>query len=112
MGQEDISKFVENILIILSNLPPGLRLSIIKKRLDEFNNFDYCGQKEIINNILNNYHKVERYAIFNLFDSWLNSLSEMESRSIVSIFNSYLLELCLNSDILKKFRSLFYFFFG
>ncbi len=107
MGQEDISKFVENILIILSNLPPGLRLSIIKKRLDEFNNFDYCGQKEIINNILNNYHKVERSAILNLFDSWLNSLSEMESRSIVSIFNSYLLELCLNSDILKKFDPYF-----
>ena len=31
MGQENVSKFVENILIILSNLPPGLRLPLLKK---------------------------------------------------------------------------------
>lgn len=107
MSHEDVSEFVENILIILSNLPTGLRLPIIKKRLNEFNSFDVTDQKEIINNILNNYHKIERSAILNLFDSWLNSLSEMESHSIVLILYSYLLELYLNSDILKKFDSHF-----
>jgi hypothetical protein len=107
MSYDDVSEFVENILIILSNLPPGLRLPIIKKRLNEFNSFDVTDQKEIINNILNNYHKIERSAILNLFDSWLNSLSEMESHAIVLILYSYLLELYLNSDILKKFDSHF-----
>lgn len=107
MSKDTVSNFIENILIILSNLPSGLRTPIIKKRLNEFNGFDQSEKKEIINNILNNYGKIERSKILNLFDSWLNSLSEMDVASINSIFNSYLLELYLNPEKLKDFDNYF-----
>lgn len=107
MSKDSISNFVENILIILSNLPAGLRNSILKKRLNEFNDFDPPEKKEIINNILKSYGKIERSKILNLFESWLNSLSEMDNSSINSIFNSYLFELYLNPSELKDFDNSF-----
>lgn len=107
MNKDSASNFVENILIILSNLPAGLRNTILKKRLNEFNDFDQPEKKEIINNILKNYGKIERFKILNLFESWLNSLSEMDSSSINSIFNSYLFELYLNPNELKDFDNSF-----
>ena len=107
MSQDSESSFVENILIILSNLPIGLRNTIIKKRLNEFNDFDQPEKKEIINNILKNYGKIERSKILNLFESWLNSLSEMDNSSINSIFNSYLFELYFNPNELKDFDNSF-----
>jgi len=107
MSHNSVSNFVENILIILSNLPPGLRNTIIKKRLNEFNGLDQSEKKEIINNILKNYNKIESFKILSLFDSWLNSLSEMDSSSINSIFHSYLLELYVNPQELKNFDSPF-----
>jgi hypothetical protein len=107
MSNNSVSNFVENILIILSNLPPGLRNTIIKKRLNEFNDLDQSEKKEIINNILKNYNKIENLKILSLFDSWLNSLSEMDNSSINSIFYSYLLELYLNPQELKNFNNSF-----
>ncbi len=96
------SNFVENILIILSNLPPGLRAPIIKKRLKEFKAFDEIEKRDIINNILKIYNKLERSKILSLMDSWLNSLSEMDSYDINSIFYIYLTELYLNSLLMNK----------
>jgi hypothetical protein len=107
MSKDSVSNFIENILIILSNLPSGLRTPIIKKRLKEFNDFGQSEKKEIINNILKNYGKIERSKILNLFDSWLNSLSEMDISSINSIFNSYLMELYLHPSELKDFDNSF-----
>ena len=101
------SKFIENILIILSNLPVGFRNAIIKKRLDEFNGFDQSEKKEIIANILKNYGKIEKPKVLDLFNSWLTSLSEMDNSSINSIFYSYLLELYLNPQELKDFDNQF-----
>ncbi|MBA3750089.1 MAG: hypothetical protein H0X03_04200 [Nitrosopumilus sp.] len=103
MSHDSVPIFVENILIILSNLPPGLRNTIIKKRLNEFNGLDQLEKKEIINNIIKNYSKLEIFKILSLFDSWLNCLSEMDNSSINSIFHSYLLELYLNPKELKNF---------
>ncbi len=107
MSKDSESNFIENILKILSNLPSGLRTPIIKKRLNEFNDFGQSEKKEIINNILKNYGKIERPKILNLFDSWLNSLSEMDASSIISIFYSYLMELYLNPSELKDFDNSF-----
>ena len=101
------SKFVENILIILSNLPSGLRTTIIKNRLNEFDGFEKSEKKEIINNILKNFHRMERAKVLNLFESWLISLYEMDTSTINSIFNSYLLELYLNPDDLRNFDNSF-----
>jgi hypothetical protein len=101
------SKFIENILIILSNLPVGFRNTIIKKRLDEFNGFDQSEKKEIITNILKNYNKIEKPKVLDLFNSWLTSLSEMDNSSINSIFYSYLLEFYLNPQELKDFDNQF-----
>jgi hypothetical protein len=103
----EASKFIENILIILSNLPVGFRNVIIKKRLDEFYGFDQSEKKEIITNILKNYGKIEKPKMLDLFKSWLTSLSEMDNSSINSIFYSYLLELYLNPRELKDFDSQF-----
>jgi hypothetical protein len=100
---DSASKFVENILLILSNLPSGLRATIIKNRLNEFNDFETYEKKEIINNILKNFHRMERDKVLNLFESWLISLYEMDVSTINSIFNSYLLELYLNPDYLRNF---------
>src|SRR6478672_6672110 len=78
MSQDTLSNFIENILIIVSNLPPELRKAIIKKRLSEFNEFNKTEKKEIINNILDNYDKIEREKILNLFDeSFIQSLIEL-----------------------------------
>jgi hypothetical protein len=108
MSHDDFaSKFVENILIILSNLPSGLRTGIIKNRLKEFDGFDKSEKKEIISNILKNFHKMERAKVLALFESWLSSLYEMDTSSITSIFNSYLLELYLNPNDLKNFDNPF-----
>ena len=107
MSQDTISNFIENILIIVSNLPPELRKSIIKKRLSEFNEFDKSEKKEIINNILNNYSKIEREKILNLFETWIDSLSDMDNSTINSIFNSYLLELFFKPNILNGFDKSF-----
>ncbi len=107
MSYDSASKFVENILIILSNLPSGLRTGIIKNRLIEFDGFNKTEKKEIINNILKNFHKMERAKVLNLFESWLSSLYEMNNSSIISIFNSYLLELYFNPDDLRNFDNSF-----
>jgi hypothetical protein len=103
MSQDTISSFIENILIIVSNLPPELRKTIIKKRLREFNGFNLSERKEIINNILNNYDKIDRKKILNLFETWIDCLSNMDNSSINSIFYSYLQELCFKPDILNDF---------
>ncbi len=107
MSKDSISNFVENILIILSNLPAGLRNIVIKGRLNEFKDFNQSEKKEIINNILKKYGRIERSKILNLFEAWLNSLSEMDNISINSIFNSYLFELYLNPKELKDFDNSF-----
>jgi hypothetical protein len=100
MNQDSTSSFIENILIIVSNLPPEFRNTIIKKRLSEFNNFDQLEKKEVIKNILNNYNKIDKAKVLNLFESWINSLAEMDNSSINDIFNAYLLELYTNPQIL------------
>lgn len=97
------SSFVENILIILSNLPPGLRAPIIKSRLNEFLSFDAVEKKEIIQSIFANYGKIENQALLNVFDSWLNSLADMKSSEINTIFYSYLIELSLNPSLISSF---------
>jgi hypothetical protein len=107
MSQDTISNFIENILIIVSNLPPEIRKTIIKKRLSEFNDFNKLEKKEIINNILTNYGKIERKKILNLFETWSDSLSDMDNSSINSIFHSYLLELCFQPNILNGFDKSF-----
>ncbi|MGN6614333.1 MAG: hypothetical protein ACTHKC_04755, partial [Candidatus Nitrosocosmicus sp.] len=86
MSKDPISNFIENILIIVSNLPSEIRNTIIKKRLKEFNEFDETEKKEIIKNIINNYEKIDRSKILNLFESWIISLAEMDNSSINSIF--------------------------
>ena len=98
------SSFVENILIILSNLPPGLRSPIIKSRLNEFLTFDTAEKKEIIQNIFANYGKIEDKALLNIFDSWLNSLAEMKSSEISTIFYSYMIEISLNPSLINNFK--------
>jgi hypothetical protein len=98
-----ISNFIESILIIVSNLPPELRKTIIKKRLSEFNDFNELEKREIINNILNNYEKIERGKILNLFETWIESLADMDNSLINSIFRSYLLELYFKPNILSGF---------
>ena len=107
MSNDTISNFIENILIIVSNLPPELRKTIIKKRLSEFNEFDKSEKKEIINNILNNYAKIERKKILNLFETWIDALSGMDNSSINSIFYAYLLELYFKPNILDSFDKSF-----
>lgn len=97
------SSFVENILNILSNLPPGLRSPIIKSRLNEFLSFDAVEKKEIIQDIFANYGKIENQALLNVFDSWLHSLAEMKSSEINTIFYSYLIELSLNPSLISSF---------
>ena len=98
------SSFVENILIILSNLPPGLRSPIIRSRLNEFLSFDTAEKKEIIQNVFANYGKIENQALLNIFDSWLNSLTEMKSGEISSIFYSYMIEISLNPSLINTFK--------
>ena len=103
-NENPASSFVENILIILSNLPPGLRSSIIKSRLNEFLTFDTAEKKEIIQNIFANYGKIEDKALLNIFDSWLNSLAEMKSSEISTIFYSYMIEISLNPSLINNFK--------
>ena len=98
------SLFVENILIILSNLPPGLRSPIIRSRLNEFLSFESAEKKEIIQNIFANYGKIEDKALLNIFDSWLNSLTEMKSSEISTIFYSYMIEIYLNPSLINSFK--------
>ncbi len=98
------SSFVENILIILSNLPPGLRSPIIKSRLNEFLSFDTAEKREIIQDVFANYGKIENQALLNVFDSWLNSLADMKSSEINTIFYSYLIELSLNPSLISSFK--------
>ena len=103
-NENPASSFVENILIILSNLPPGLRTPIIKSRLNEFLTFDTAEKKEIIQNIFGNYGKIEDKALLNIFDSWLNSLAEMKSSEISTIFYSYMIEISLNPSLINNFK--------
>lgn len=103
-NENPASSFVENILIILSNLPPGLRSPIIRSRLNEFLSFDPAEKKEIIQNVFANYGKIDNQALLNIFDSWLNSLTEMKSDEISTIFYSYLIEISLNSSLINTFK--------
>ena len=103
-NENPASSFVENILIILSNLPPGLRSPIIRSRLNEFLSFDTAEKKEIIQNVFANYGKIDNQALLNIFDSWLNSLTEMKSDEISTIFYSYLIEISLNPSLINTFK--------
>lgn len=103
--EEHASTFVENILNILSNLPPGLRNPIVKNRLNEFLLFDNDEQKIIIRDIFASYSKINSDSLMNLIESWLNSLSEMRSDQINSIFYQYLIEISLNPSLLQEFNS-------
>jgi len=103
-NENPASSFVENILIILSNLPPGLRSPIIRSRLNEFLSFDTAEKKEIIQNIFANYGKIDNQALLNVFDSWLNSLTEMKRDEICTIFYSYMIEISLNPSLINNFK--------
>ena len=103
-NENPASSFVENILIILSNLPPGLRSPIIRSRLNEFLSFESAEKKEIIQNVFANYGKIDNQALLNIFDSWLNSLTEMKSDEISTIFYSYLIEISLNPSLINTFK--------
>jgi len=103
-NENSASSFVENILIILSNLPPGLRSPIIRSRLNEFLSFDKVEKREIIQNVFANYGKIDNQAFLNIFDSWLNSLTEMKSDEISTIFYSYLIEISLNPSLINTFK--------
>ena len=103
-NENPASSFVENILIILSNLPPGLRSPIIRNRLNEFLSFDTEEKKEIIQNVFANYGKIENQALLNIFDSWLDSLTEMKSDEINTIFYSYMIEITLKPSLINTFE--------
>ena len=103
-NENPASSFVENILIILSNLPPGLRSTIIRSRLNEFLSFESAEKKEIIQNIFANYGKIDNQALLNVFDSWLNSLTEMKRDEICTIFYSYMIEISLNPSLINTFK--------
>ena len=103
-NENSASSFVENILIILSNLPPGLRSPIIRSRLNEFLSFELAEKKEIIQNIFANYGKIDNQALLNVFDSWLNSLTEMKRDEICTIFYSYMIEISLNPSLINTFK--------
>ncbi len=102
-----VLNFVKNILIILSDLPAGLRNPIIKKRLNEFKTFDISEKREIIRNILESYNKLDESKILNLAESWLGSLAEMDSSDIIMIFNIYLMELYFSSNLKHKIQESF-----
>jgi hypothetical protein len=108
MSKEPVSSnFVENVLVILSNLPSGIRNTIIKSRINEFTGLDEVDRREIIKNILANYTKLGRPKILDLFTSWLSALSDMDPKMINSVFNSYLLELTIRSETLNDFDKSF-----
>lgn len=96
------SEFVENILNILSKLPPGLRTSIMKNRMDEFLSFDSVEKNEIILNIFFYYKKIDVNSLNNLIESWLLNLSRMPNDKICDILYHYLLILSLNPHILEN----------
>lgn len=102
-----ISDFVENILVILSNLPKGLRSPILKKRLQEFEKFDKTEKDEIIKTILKKYLNLNRSKFLSLFSSWLDSLSELDISQINSIFISYLMQLYFDNTKLQEFDNSF-----
>jgi len=103
--EEHASTFVENILNILSNLPPGLRNPIVKNRLNEFLLFDNDEKKVIVRDIFASYGKISNDSLMNLIESWLNSLSEMRADQINSIFYQYLIEISLNPSLIQDFKS-------
>ena len=103
--ENQASTFVENILNILSNLPPGLRTPIVKNRLNEFLLFDNDEKRGIIKDILANYGKINNQSLLNLIESWFCSLSELRTDQINSIFYQYLLEISLKPTLLQDLNS-------
>lgn len=98
-----VSDFVENILVILSNLPKGLRNPILKRRIEEFDRFDEVDKTGIIKTILKSYSKLDKSKFLSLFSSWIDSLAEMDSYKINSILISYLMQLYFNEYKLQEF---------
>ncbi|HEX2304700.1 MAG TPA: hypothetical protein VHH33_00280 [Nitrososphaeraceae archaeon] len=91
MDSNSSDKDIENLLLIIANLPDFLKLSICRTKTRELLEMTESEKKESIVRSLNSINLIDQDKLFKLTRTWMKAISEIEPDELTEILYSYLL---------------------
>jgi hypothetical protein len=91
MDSNSSDKDIENLLLIIANLPDFLKLSICRTKTRELLEMTESEKKESIVRSLNSINLIDQDKLFKLTRTWMKAISEIEPDELTEILYCYLL---------------------
>lgn len=91
MDSNSSDKDIENLLLIIANLPDFLKLSICRTKIKELLEMTESEKKVSIVRSLNSINLIDQDKLVKLTRTWMKAISEIEPDELTEILNCYLL---------------------
>ncbi len=91
MDSNSSDKDIENLLLIIANLPDFLKLSICRTKTKELVEMTESEKKVSIARSLNSINLIDQDKLVKLTRTWMKAISEIEPDELTEILNCYLL---------------------
>jgi hypothetical protein len=82
---------IENLLLIIANLPDFLKLSVCRTKTQELVEMTEVEKKESIARSLNSINMIDQDRLVSLTRTWMKVISEIEPDQLTEILHCYLL---------------------
>lgn len=91
MDSNSSDKDIENLLLIIANLPDFLKLSVCRTKTKELLEMTESEKKVSIVRSLNSINLIDQDKLVKLTGTWMKAISEIEPDELTEILNCYLL---------------------
>ncbi|HEY9399133.1 MAG TPA: hypothetical protein VIP29_04470 [Nitrososphaeraceae archaeon] len=91
MDSNSSDKDIENLLLIIANLPDFLKLSVCRTKTKELLEMSESEKKVSIVRSLNSINLIDQDKLVKLTRTWMKAVSEIEPDELTEILNCYLL---------------------
>jgi predicted ABC-type exoprotein transport system permease subunit len=91
MKSNSSDRDIENLLLIIANLPDFLKLSVCRTKAQELVGMTEAEKKESIVRSLNSVNLIDQDRLVSLTRTWMTVISEIEPDELTEILHCYLL---------------------
>jgi hypothetical protein len=91
MKSNSSDRDIENLLLIIANLPDFLKLSVCRTKAQELVEMTEAEKKESIVRSLNSVNLIDQDRLVSLTRTWMTVISEIEPDELTEILHCYLL---------------------
>jgi hypothetical protein len=91
MKSNSSDRDIENLLLIIANLPDFLKLSVCRTKAQELVEMTEAEKKESIARSLNSVNLIDQDRLVSLTRTWMTVISEIEPDELTEILHCYLL---------------------